>query len=145
MPLQLANAIITSGQRIYALYDTALSSLDITTRQCVVLMHYAEHHGSNQSAAVACTNIDRSTLSDIVKRLTAKGLIARHRDRHDARAYQVRLTEGGEQVLADARERIQNVNAIAYADIDKSDRKNLVRILAKVAPPMDTSEQSAAA
>lgn len=145
MPLQLANAITTAGQRIYALYDTALSSLDITTRQCVVLMHYAEHHNSNQTIAVACTNIDRSTLSDIVKRLTAKGLIARHRDRRDARAYQVRLTEGGEQVLADARERIQNVNAIAYADLSESDRKSLVRILAKVAPPMDTSEQSAAA
>ncbi|MFZ1102753.1 MAG: helix-turn-helix domain-containing protein, partial [Hyphomicrobiaceae bacterium] len=39
------------------------------------------------------TGIDRSTLADIVRRLTRKGLLQRCRTNEDARAYAVRLTD----------------------------------------------------
>ena len=48
------------------------------------------------------TGIDRSTLADIIRRMLKKGLISRKRTRADARAYAVRLTEEGRDVLASA-------------------------------------------
>ena len=45
------------------------------------------------------TGIDRSTLADIIRRMLRKGLLQRKRTKEDARAYSVRLTEEGRQLL----------------------------------------------
>jgi len=51
---------------------------------------------------VDATGIDRSTLADVVRRLSKKGLLQRRRTREDARAYAVKLTDEGRRVLRGA-------------------------------------------
>jgi DNA-binding MarR family transcriptional regulator len=58
--------------------------------------------GASQTRLVEVTKIDRSTLADIVRRLTAKGYATRKRTRHDARLYTVKLTSEGEKALKSA-------------------------------------------
>jgi DNA-binding MarR family transcriptional regulator len=55
--------------------------------------------GLSQTDIVERTGIDRSTLAHIVRRLKDKGLVRRRRTKEDARAYAVRLTGVGRQVL----------------------------------------------
>lgn len=78
---------------------TALGDDGLTVRQIIVLAAIAAHHGASQTDIVAATGVDRSTLTDIVRRLQKGGLIARRRNKDDARAYAVRITDAGERVL----------------------------------------------
>lgn len=80
------------------------SKLDITPRQGMVLRAVRTNPGCSQTALVAATNVDRSTLADIVRRLVKKGWITRKRSRIDARAYVVDLTESGRKILRAAEE-----------------------------------------
>jgi DNA-binding MarR family transcriptional regulator len=72
----------------------------LTPRQYVVLSMIGEEGGISQAALVQRTAIDRSTLSDIVRRLERKGLLLRQRKAEDARAYAIELTESGREALA---------------------------------------------
>jgi DNA-binding MarR family transcriptional regulator len=53
----------------------------------------------SQTELVNRTGIDRSTLSDVVRRLQKRRLLQRRRTKDDARAYTVALTDKGRQVL----------------------------------------------
>ena len=64
----------------------------MTPRQFAVISAVARDPNISQTGLVAATGIDRSTLADLVARLVKKGLLARRRCRHDARAYAIRLT-----------------------------------------------------
>lgn len=80
-----------------------LKPLGITGQQLTVMSAIMEYQiyndaGPSQACLVITTGIDRSTMADIVRRLSIKGLIARKRQKDDARTYNVTLTEKGEDV-----------------------------------------------
>ncbi len=79
----------------------------LTPRQYFVLATIREEAGASQTTIVRRTGIDRSTLSDIVRRLGRKGLLERERNDNDARAYSIRLTEAGQQALDNAEPVVQ--------------------------------------
>jgi DNA-binding MarR family transcriptional regulator len=79
----------------------------LTPRQYCVLATIREEAGASQTTIVRRTGIDRSTLSDIVRRLGRKGLLERERNDNDARAYSIRLTEAGQQALNNAEPVVQ--------------------------------------
>ena len=74
----------------------------LTQRQFAVLEAVSVRSGLTQTDLVKATGIDRSTLADLVARMTAKGLLERERSTLDARAKAVRLSEAGQTALADA-------------------------------------------
>lgn len=78
----------------------------ITQRQFAVLSAAAARDGCTQSDLVKATGIDRSTLAELVARLTTKGLIARERSASDGRANTVRLTDSGREALTLAAPRV---------------------------------------
>ena len=71
----------------------------MTPRQLTVLSVVAENDGLSQTGIVESTGIDRSTMADMVRRLTKKGLLQRRRSKTDARAYNISLTEDGQELL----------------------------------------------
>ncbi len=71
----------------------------LTSRQFIVLAAIKGTDGISQTDITTSTGIDRSTLTDLIGRLNAKGLVARKRSLADARSYEVRLTEEGEALL----------------------------------------------
>jgi len=73
---------------------------ELTVSQAMVLRGVIQSKTPpSQTVLVQATHIDRSTMADIVKRLTTAGLLRRRRARHDARAYEVVATPEGEQKL----------------------------------------------
>jgi len=64
-----------------------------------VLEAVAARSGLTQTDLVKATGIDRSTLADLVARMTTKGLLERERSTLDARAKAVRLSPEGEAAL----------------------------------------------
>jgi DNA-binding MarR family transcriptional regulator len=73
--------------------------LDTTPRQLAVLIALDENEGISQQALSNRTGIDRSTLGQIVQRLTRRGLVGRSRSARDCRAYVVKLTNEGQHLL----------------------------------------------
>uniref|UniRef100_UPI00289FAC49 MarR family winged helix-turn-helix transcriptional regulator n=2 Tax=Brevundimonas TaxID=41275 RepID=UPI00289FAC49 len=71
----------------------------LTQRQFAVLEAVAARSGLTQTDLVKATGIDRSTLADLVARMTTKGLLERERSTLDARAKAVRLSPAGEAAL----------------------------------------------
>lgn len=78
------------------------ANCSLTASQILVLTDIKKNVGTNQTEIVARTGIDRSTLADVVNRLTKAGHVERKRTREDARAYAVKITASGEVALKDA-------------------------------------------
>src|SRR5690349_5884528 len=66
---------------------------EMTSRQYVVLEAVARNPCAKQAVLVAETSIDRSTLSDLVRRLVEHGFLVRKRSKEDARAWEVTLSQ----------------------------------------------------
>jgi MarR family transcriptional regulator, temperature-dependent positive regulator of motility len=77
------------------LFQKELGDSDLTPRQLAIMIAVADSEGSSQTALVNKTGIDRSTMADVVRRLTKRGWLQRRRTPADARAYAVKLTEAG--------------------------------------------------
>ena len=71
----------------------------LTPRQYAILAAIEANQGLSQTGLVENTGIDRSTLADIVRRMLDKGFVQRERTADDARAYAVRLTRKGTNML----------------------------------------------
>src|SRR5688572_5010075 len=98
-------------QAVTEIYQAEMAGHDLTARQYAVLATLAHADGMSQSQLVDATGIDRSTMADIVRRMLKKGIVERKRDKNDARAYEVTITEEGVllfQTVAPIIQRIEN-------------------------------------
>jgi DNA-binding MarR family transcriptional regulator len=82
----------------------------LTPRQYAILTAIQANEGISQTGLVEKTGIDRSTLADIVRRMLDKGLVQRERTTEDARAYAVRLTRKGADILKKMRPYAEEVD-----------------------------------
>ena len=101
----------------------------LTPRQLVVLAAIAENEGLSQTKIVDRTGIDRSTLTDVVRRLQKSGLLARRRTRDDARTYAVRITAEGRKALRDAGEVAERIETRIMASLPSRERNEFLRLL----------------
>lgn len=120
---------------------TFAAHFDVTPRQIRVLRAIDSHPDGSQTALVAVTGIDRSTLADIMRRLIKKGLATRQRQESDARAYAVTLTSDGVRVLAEARRCEARVERELVRDMPELDA---VRALDLSAMPRDPARKGPA-
>jgi len=98
-PIHLLHRAYQAVDQVFA---AGVKTNGLTARQLAVLMTIEQHEGISQTRLVERTGIDRSTMADVVVRLKRKGLVQRRRTKEDARAYAVRLTDEGRQVLRTA-------------------------------------------
>jgi DNA-binding MarR family transcriptional regulator len=92
-----------AGQCAAEMFSSDARTGGLTPRQLAVLMVIGDKEGLNQTELVDRTGIDRSTMADLVARLTRRGLIQRRRTKEDARAYAIKLSQQGARLLRDAR------------------------------------------
>lgn len=97
MSQRLYQSVYRAHQAVSHAFETELAKagLDITASQHTVLEAIKSLDSPSQHDIVRVTGIDRSTMTDIVRRLSRKGLITRKRARTDARRYDLTLTAVG--------------------------------------------------
>lgn len=105
-PLHLFHRAV---QVVTEIYQSEMSNHDLTARQYAVLFALAHSEGLSQSKLVDATGIDRSTMADIVRRMLKKGIIQRKRDKDDARAYEVTITEDGVRLFQEVQPIIRRI------------------------------------
>ena len=86
----------------------------------------------SQTDLVALTGIDRSTLADIVRRLVDRGLVHRKRTKHDARAYQLALTEKGQMELGSAVNAARDTDEALLSALSAQEREMFLTALSKI-------------
>ena len=111
----------------------------MTQRQYAVLAAVAAHEGLTQTDLVRATGIDRSTLADMIARMTKRGLLARERSANDARANQVTLSEAGRVALDAVQPHVHAADEKILALIPSAKRQAFVAILRDLAKAGEVS------
>ena len=118
-------------------------AVDITPRQFAVLSCVARNKNLSQSDIVNKTGIDRSTLADIVRRLSGQGLLERSRTREDARRYAVRLTQKGSDLFNQVQPAATAADNHILSCLHADDRKALLDALCRIVKTMDSRTRAA--
>jgi MarR family transcriptional regulator, organic hydroperoxide resistance regulator len=104
---QVCFALYSASRALTGLYRPLLERLGLTYPQYLVLLVLweqtdAEPRQMTVKQLGTALRLDSGTLSPLLKRLEAAGLVTRARDPHDERSVVVGLTERGEQLRGEA-------------------------------------------
>ncbi|TPW05610.1 MAG: MarR family transcriptional regulator [bacterium] len=117
----------------------------LTQRQFAVLEAVSQKSGLTQTDLVRATGIDRSTLADLVSRMTTKGLLDRVQSSIDARAKAVSLSAAGQAALEAARPKVEAADKRILALLPKAKRDGFLDLLAELAGEADAAPDKAKA
>lgn len=99
---QLCFAVYSAAHAFTRFYKPLLGALGLTYPQYLVLLVLWERDEVTVSEIGARLSLDSGTLSPLLKRLEAMGLLVRRRDAEDERQVRVALSEAGRALRQDA-------------------------------------------
>ena len=127
---QLCFALYAASRAVTARYRPMLDELGLTYPQYLVMMLLWEQDHQTVGQLGARLSLDSGTLSPLLKRLTAAGLVTRHRRVEDERSVSIALTDSG-RALREKSIRISEnmIGAIGFDAVEFDDLKSRLRLL----------------
>lgn len=116
---QLCYALYAASLTMTKLYKPMLAPLGLTYPQYLVMLALWEGDDLPVSALGERVSLDSGTLTPLLKRLEASGLIARQRDVADERRVRVSLTPAGRALKAQARSVPRQMAAATGCELDE--------------------------
>ncbi len=99
---QLCFPLYACSKEIIRKYKPLLDKLDLTYTQYITMMALWEHREMNVRALGECLYLDSGTLTPVLKKLEAKGVLKRSRSKEDERNLIVTITEKGDELREQA-------------------------------------------
>ncbi|MDR1060231.1 MAG: MarR family transcriptional regulator [Clostridiales bacterium] len=99
---QLCFPLYAASKAVVAKYAPLLSEIGLTYTQYITMMALWEIKTIRVKELGEMLYLDSGTLTPVLKRLESKGLVARERSKTDERAVNVRVTDSGERLKAQA-------------------------------------------
>ncbi|MBN4927961.1 MarR family transcriptional regulator [Hoyosella rhizosphaerae] len=99
---QVCFALAVANRAVLAVYRPLLEPMGLTHPQYLVMLALWEQNPRSVRNIGAALQLDSATLSPLLKRLEAAGLIVRERSQQDERKLEVRLTESGKSLRKQA-------------------------------------------
>src|SRR3954454_22294868 len=96
---QLCFALYAASRAVTARYRPMLEAIGLTYPQYLVMMLLWENDNQTVGQIGSRLSLDSGTLSPLLKRLTAAGLVSRHRRVEDERSVSIALTEKARPLL----------------------------------------------
>jgi DNA-binding MarR family transcriptional regulator len=140
---QVCFALYAASRATTALYRPLLDELGLTYPQYLVLLVLWERDGRTVKELGEELRLDSGTLSPLLKRMEAAGLVARHRTAGDERVVEVRLTAAGTELQARARS--VPATLVAATGLDRKTLVELRDTLTTFASTMDIAAAELAA
>ncbi|KQY96932.1 MarR family transcriptional regulator [Microbacterium sp. MEC084] len=128
-PLRHLGHLLRRAQQLHLAAWQRDVSRDITSVQYAVLTVLERLPGSSQASLGAELDLDRSTIADLVARMTRRGLIERAQDPDDRRRNVLQLTDEGRARVAELRPRVDGLETVLAGDLSAGDRRELRRML----------------
>jgi DNA-binding MarR family transcriptional regulator len=119
--------------RYDVLYQTLTQQNDITPRQFGVLMALYQQGPLTPSVLAERISSDRNTLSEMLKRMTARKLISRKNNAEDRRSIQVQITAKGEAALLKVIPAAAKLQDLLLAPLAKEDRAHFLKCMLAIA------------
>ena len=98
----------------------------------LVLSSLAVHDGINQLELVRYTHLRAPTVSVILKKMEAEGLVERGSDPDDLRSVKVHLTDAGRRLDAENINAIKKLDASALRGVSEEEYELLMALLPKI-------------
>jgi DNA-binding MarR family transcriptional regulator len=99
---QVCFALSVAARNVVAVYRPALEPLGLTHPQYLVMLALWQHGALSVKELSGLLQLDPGTLSPLLKRLEAAGLLRRERDAKDQRNLALELTDRGRALRAEA-------------------------------------------
>jgi DNA-binding MarR family transcriptional regulator len=127
---QLCFALYAASRAVTARYRPMLEAIGLTYPQYLVMMLLWEQDNQTVGQLGTRLALDSGTLSPLLKRLTAAGLVTRHRRVEDERSVSIALTDAG-RALRDRAFSISEsmIGAIGFESDDFRDLMERLRVL----------------
>ena len=122
-----------SQQRAVDLFVEEVGEDGPTPRQFAVLLTVHQKPGVSQTDLVRMTGIDRSTLTEILRRLGRRGLIRRERQPQDRRTNALHLTSDGRRTMESAIDAVERAQRRILEPIPAAERPAAMRVLERLA------------
>lgn len=113
-------------------YDRRASALGVTRAQWRVLLHLARNSDLRQVELAELLDVEPITLCRIIDRLEEAGLVMRHRDPADRRAWRLALTAKAEPILDGLRALAAELAAEAFDGLGPTQIEALRAALAQI-------------
>jgi DNA-binding MarR family transcriptional regulator len=124
--------------RYDGLYQSMTTQTDITPRQFGVLMALYQLGPLTASVLADRISCDRNTLSEMLKRMTARRLVSKKSNPDDGRSIQVQITAKGEEALLAVIPAAAELQEIMLAPLRKEDRAHFLKCLLAIAKASQT-------
>ena len=119
-------------QRAVDLFSEEVGEDGPNPRQFAVLVNVLKTPGMSQTALVEASGIDRSTLTEVLRRMIARDLISKSRTAADLRANALFITDRGRDMLAAALDAAERAQDRILSPLSGEERETAMRILAKL-------------
>lgn len=130
---QLSFALYGAANRMVRLHKPFLEPLGLTFPQYLVILALLDGAPQTVGALGACLDMDTGTITPLVKRLEAAGLVSRVRDRTDERRVLVDLTTAGRALESEVRGVTDKIKTACQ--LDEPGLQHLRRTLEGLAHP----------
>lgn len=121
------------SSRATALYERLTGQSEVTPQQFGVLLTLHQRGPLTLTDLAAAVHLDRSTLGEMTRRMTARGLLQRRDNAHDRRSTLVSNTEAGTAVLKRLVEGAAALQAELLAPLAAEDRRHFLSCLRRIA------------
>jgi DNA-binding MarR family transcriptional regulator len=130
MPGHLARRFQQIAVAVF-LAEVEAAGYDLTPVQYVALAVVDANPGIDQVTLAGLIAYDRTTITGVVDRLVAKGLITRQESSRDRRARELTITVAGRRTLRSVTPAVEAAQRIMLRGLSDKEAKELVRLLQK--------------
>lgn len=127
---------------IARMYNVKALREDITTNIGFVLLHIDEVNGTPATKIAPLMGMESRSLTRMLARLEARGLIYRQADPHDKRMVRIFLTDMGKEKKARSKDVVIDYNKQLYARIPRADLEVFFRVLDQIGEVVRENHQS---
>lgn len=136
---QVCFALYAASRAVTGLYRPVLDALGLTYPQYLVMLVLWERGPALVKELGQALDLDSGTLSPLLKRLEAAGLVSRTRCVEDERAVRVHLTDDGEALrdrATDVPRKLSGATGMRLAELEAL-RDNLARLTEEITAHQD--------
>ncbi|MFJ6572593.1 MarR family winged helix-turn-helix transcriptional regulator [Streptomyces sp. NPDC091292] len=119
-------------QAHYLLWNTMVSE-EITSPQFAVLNTLVAEPGLDQRTVGERVGLDRSTIAEVISRLSRRGLLDKVRDQRDGRRFLLRLTDEGVRTHRKLTLRTARMNQVFLGPLTEDEQAQFFTLIRKVA------------
>ncbi|MEU1072150.1 MULTISPECIES: MarR family transcriptional regulator [unclassified Streptomyces] len=120
-------------QQVHHLLWNTMVSEQTTSPQFAVLNTLVASPGLDQRSVGERVGLDRSTIAEVVSRLTRRGLLRKTRDPRDGRRSRLAVTDEGRAAHRELTARTARMNEVFLAPLDPAEQGVFLDLLRRVA------------